>query len=410
MKKLNTLLFSILLIAVLTFSLVGCQTTSSTTSTKSTAAAVTSTTTAKPATTASTTVKSTTTSAAPVTTSTAVSKTTTTTAPVSADGTTRVITDMYGTQLTIPATVNRIIATGPVETQLLYIIAPDKLVGLSSAWTGNPAYIPEKYKNIPVIGNSSDGSFNYEAAITTAPDVVLEGKTKNLAKDREKFGNIPVIGVNAGDDLLTMYENEINYVADILGVTKESEAFLTYYKEAMAYVKNVVSEISDSEKVRVYYAEGNDGLMTDAEGSWHTNLLTFCGGDNVAAVQVSNTSQAVQVSMEQIYSWEGTGPIDMIIIGRTSQATTRQAILNSSTWQKITCVQAGKVYTRPDNPTSWFDGPPGYGQILGMYWMVQTLYPEKTTDLDLKAKVMEFYSEFLHYDLTDAQATQLIAK
>ena len=399
MKKGTRLAVYLLLVTMLLVSALGCTST-----TTSSTASITSTTsvTSTSSTIASTTKVS--------TTQTSLTTKTTVTTPSTTTAATRVITDMYGTELTVPATINRIIATGPVETQLLYILAPDKLVGLSSAWNGDPSYISDEYKDIPIIGNSSSGSFNFEAAIATAPDVVLEGKTKNLATDREKFGTIPVIGVKAGDDLLTMYEDEIKYVADLLGVTGESKEFLTYYQEAMDYVKGIVSGISDADKVRVYYAEGNDGLQTDAEGSWHTNLLTFCGGANVAKVEVSNTSQAVQVSMEQVYAWEAEDSIDMIIIGRTSQASTRQTILASEAWQKLECVQQGKVYIRPDNPTSWFDGPPGYGQILGMYWMVNTLYPEKTNGLDLSAKVKEFYAKFLHYDLTDEQVTKLIAK
>jgi iron complex transport system substrate-binding protein len=321
----------------------------------------------------------------------------------------RTITDMYGTKLTVPGMINRVIATGPVETQLLYILAPEKLVGLSSVWDGNPPYISAQYKDITVIGNSSSGSFNFEAAIVTKPDVVLEGKTKNLSTDREKFGTIPVVGVNAGDDLLTMYENEIKFVADLLGVPERGNALSAYYQDAMKYVKKVVAGIPDSEKLRVYYAEGNDGLQTDALGSWHTNLLAFCGGINVADVQVSNTSQAVQVSMEQIYAWNSAEPIDMIIIGRTSQATTYQAIMSSSAWQKLDCVKVGQVHVRPDNPTSLFDGPPGYGQILGMYWMVNKLYPSYTKDLDVKAKVKEFYTKFLHYDLSDVEVAKLLS-
>jgi iron complex transport system substrate-binding protein len=58
---------------------------------------------------------------------------------------------------------------------------------------------------------------------------------------------------------------------------------------------------------------------------------------------------------------------------------------------------------------SWFDGPPGPCQILGMYWVVNTLYPELTTELDLNAKIKEFYSNFLHYDITDAEITALLA-
>jgi iron complex transport system substrate-binding protein len=317
---------------------------------------------------------------------------------------------MYGTQITVPAVINRVISTGPVETQLIYILAPEKLVGLSSAWDGSPAsYIPNQYSTIPVIGNASNGSFNFEAAIVTKPDIVLEGKTKNLDTDRQKFGTIPVVGVNAGDDLLTMYEPEIRFVADLLGVPERGDALIAYYKQTMDYVNSVVSTIPDSAKIRVYYAEGNDGLQTDAAGSWHTNLLAFCGGINVANVAVSNTSQAVQVSMEQIYTWNTIAPINMIIIGRSSQATTYKAILNSSTWQQLSCVRLGHVVVRPDNPTSLFDGPPGYGQILGMYWMLHTLYPEQTADIHLNDKIKEFYSEFLHYDLTNQQVAILVA-
>jgi iron complex transport system substrate-binding protein len=379
-----------LAIAILAGSLAGC---SKTTPTNSTSTVITS----QPS-------QTTTATTTPVTTTSTPMSTTTTTA-----ATTRTITDMYGTQITVPAVVNRVIATGPVETQLIYMLAPEKLVGLSSAWNDNPSYIPAEYTDIPVIGNSSNGSFNYEAAVATKPDLVLEGKTKNLATDREKFGTIPVVGVNAGDDLLTMYEPEIRYVADLLGVPERGDALIAYYKQAMDYVNKTVANIPDSEKVRVYYAEGNDGLQTDAAGSWHTNLLAFCGGINVANVAVSNTSQAVQVSMEQIYAWDTADPINMIIIGRTSQASTYNAIMTSSNWQQLSCVRKGNVVVRPDNPTSWFDGPPGYGQILGMYWMLHTLYSAKTADMDLSDKVKEFYSDFLHYNLTQGQLVTLLS-
>ena len=391
MKKQLLKLSSALLAAILVLSIITGCTQATTTSTTTTSATTTATTqsskTTTTTTTASTTVSATTTAAA----------------------TTRTITDMYGTQITVPAVINRVISTGPVETQLIYILAPEKLAGLSSAWNDSPSYIPDQYSKIPVIGNASNGSFNYEAAIATKPDIVLEGKTKNLPTDRDKFGAIPVVGVNAGDDLLTMYEPEIRYVADLLGVPERGDALIAYYKKAMDYVNTTVANIPDSEKIRVYFAEGNDGLQTDATGSWHTNLLSFCGGINVANVAVSNTSQAVQVSMEQIYSWDTTAPINMIIIGRTSQASTYHAILNSDSWKQLSCVRAGNVVVRPDNPTSWFDGPPGYGQILGMYWMLHTLYSGITANMHLSDKVKEFYSQFLHYDLTDMQVATLLS-
>jgi iron complex transport system substrate-binding protein len=44
-----------------------------------------------------------------------------------------------------------------------------------------------------------------------------------------------------------------------------------------------------------------------------------------------------------------------------------------------------------------------------MYWMINKLYPEQTKDLDLNAKVKEFYSKFFHYQLTDEEVTMLLS-
>jgi iron complex transport system substrate-binding protein len=112
-----------------------------------------------------------------------------------------------------------------------------------------------------------------------------------------------------------------------------------------------------------------------------------------------------EASMEQILLWDP----DMIIIGRGSQASLYQTITNDLRWAGLRAVQEGKVFLRPDNPFSWFDGPPGPCQILGMYWMVNLLYPDQTRDLDLNSKIGEFYSDFLHYDLSTSEIDKLLS-
>ena len=82
--------------------------------------------------------------------------------------------------------------------------------------------------------------------------------------------------------------------------------------------------------------------------------------------------------------------------------------MNDAQWGQLRAVKDKNVFVRPQNPYSWFDGPPGVCQIVGLYWMVNTLYPQQTKDLNLNAKVKEFYSKFMHYELTDQQVTQLI--
>jgi len=318
---------------------------------------------------------------------------------------TKTITDMFGRQVTVPVEVNRVLTTGPVEMELVYMLAPDKLVGLSFTFYGNPPLVQQKYLELPVVGGwfgKDEG--NYETFISYHPDIILCGDMESIEEKQQKFGSIPVVGVNCGN-CLTDYEEPIRFLGDLLGTQTQAAELIQYYQEAMNYVQNTIQNIPQDKRVCVYYAEGQNGLNTDPAGSQHTMLIEFCGGINVAKVQLLEGYGMAQVSFEQVLAWDP----DVIIIGRGSQEALYQEIMNNPVWQKVEAVNEDRVYVRPDNPLSWFDGPPGAGQILGMYWMINTLYPEETKDFDLESKVKEFYSKFFHYDLNDAELASLLS-
>jgi len=319
--------------------------------------------------------------------------------------TTRVITDMLGRQVNVPTNINRVLTAGSIEAQLVFMLAPDKLVGLSNRFNGDPPLVPEQYTTLPVVGSWSGGQIgNYEAFLAAEPDIILDGFAEDIEDHQQKFGSIPVVGVDTGD-LLLGYAPVIRFLGDLLGVPDKAEELLSYYTDAMDYVNGITANIPDDDRITVYYAEGTDGLSTDPAGSFHTALITFCGGNVVADVQLLSGVGMVTVSMEQILLW---GP-DLIIIGRGSQANLYRIVMTDSRWSSLQAVKNGQVFVRPDNPYSWFDGPPGLCQIIGMYWMVNTLYPDKTQDLDLNAKINEFYSKFLHYNLSDTELASLLA-
>ena len=394
MKKRFVLPITVACLTSILASMVGCQTTSVTTAT----ATITQNNTTTQIATTTAIATATVTATAATTATTATSATTTTTA------TTRVITDMYGRQLTVPTNITRVLATGPVEMEMVYMLAPDKLAGLAFSFNGTTPLVPGKYSQLTVVGGwFGTQTGNYETFIAAKPDIILEGSSTSIAERQTKFGSIPVVGVNEGD-LMFNYAASIRFLGELLGVPEQAQALINYYTDAMSYVNGITANIAQSDKVKVYYAEGKDGLSTDPIGSQHTALLAFCGGINVADVQLLPGYGMASVSLEQILLWNP----DIIIIGRGSQASLYTTVTTSTLWSKLGAVRSGRVYLRPDNPFSWFDGPPGPGQILGMYWMVHTLYPNQTASLDLKAKIKEFYSKFLHYGLTDAQLASLL--
>jgi iron complex transport system substrate-binding protein len=335
------------------------------------------------------------------------------TAPATPAPPTKTITDMFGRTLIVPITINRVLTSGPIEMELVYLLAPDKLAGLSFTFNGKPALVPDKYQSLPVVGGwFGTQTGNYETFIAAKPDIILEGTETNIKDRQEKFGTIPVVGVVAGDkqsnysdDSLTGYEAEIRFLGDLLGVPEKAQSLIAYYQDAMSYVTNIVSAVPEVSMVKVYYAEGKDGFSTDPVGSMHTRLLEFCGGKNVADVALKPGYGMADASLEQILLWDP----DMIIIGRGSQSALYKTVMSDARWSELRAVKEKQVAIRPDNPFSWFDGPPGPCQMVGMYWMIHKLYPDKTQELDLNGKVKEFYGKFFHYELTDQELAGLLA-
>ena len=83
---------------------------------------------------------------------------------ISSDGNTT-ITDMANRTINISSSIDRVVATSPPMTTIIYMIAPEKLAGVNFQWTDEElAYVPDQYKDsFPVIGGwfgSQDG--NYE--------------------------------------------------------------------------------------------------------------------------------------------------------------------------------------------------------------------------------------------------------
>jgi iron complex transport system substrate-binding protein len=162
------------------------------------------------------------------------------------------------------------------------------------------------------------------------------------------------------------------------------------------------SKLSDNNKKTVYYAQGDDGLQTNPSHSTHGQLIDLVGGKNVAdSVSQGNTTTGVQVSMEQVISWNP----DKII---TNDPEFYSHVYNDSNWGKINAVKNKEVYLSPQSPFKWFDRPVGANMIIGVPWTAKVLYPDDYKDINMKDATKEFYSNFYHIDLSDDDAKQIL--
>ena len=325
-----------------------------------------------------------------------------------ADSVNRTVTDSLGRKVTIPREVRSVISTCPTITAIVYMLAPDKLLG----WNFMPdtRNMPEKYQKLQVIGGWFGlWSGNYETMISMRPDVILyetmfdnsDGGDLDTANERQrKFGSIPLLAIfNSGD--MEYLDKIVLFIGDILDSRSKAEDLVRSHREVHGTVTEKIARIPSDKRVRVYYAEGPKGLFTDPAGSRHSALIDLCGGVNVASCRIKEGMGQTEVSIEQVFEWNP----EVII---TENPHFFNSVYKDPIWLKIDAVKNRRVYLTPRGPFCWFDRPTGASTIPGIMWTAQILYPELFVDIDLKALTKSFYEEFYHYNISEAEMDRLL--
>lgn len=323
---------------------------------------------------------------------------------------TRKIVDMAGRSVEIPTEIRKVYATSQIGIIFLYTVNPDKLAGWGFALQAEEKkYIPEKYHNLPTLGvwSGKNGSGNIEEIVKVYPDVIfsigiIEDSQKSLSDKIQEQTGIPVVMV---DGPLDKQDKVYEFLGDVLGEQARAKELAEYCSKTISEIKTQVEKVPQDQRVKVYYAEGQKGLETDPKGSFHTEVLDFVGGINVADVPMQKGYGRSQVSLEQVLKWNP----DVILTGYDKEAGGGfyGDVFTNPDWKGIKAVKDKKVYQIPAYPFDWFDRPPSVNRIIGVKWVANLLYPE-AVKLDMMAEVKGFYEKFYRKMLTDDEAKQLL--
>ena len=336
---------------------------------------------------------------------------TATTSGTSTPGSTRVITDMAGRTVEIPAKINTVYCAVPTCEAMIYSLAPEKM----AAWVNAPdenlkKYLSDRAKALPVLGGwmGEKCTANLEEIAKLAPDLIIfmttTGVNNNPGQIADSITEQTKRPVIIMDSKLADTAKVYRLMGDILGVQDRAEKLASYSEKKMTAISDMVAIIPDDKLVSVYYAEGASGLTTDPSGSDHTEVLDFVRSKNVANVQAKGGQGMSAVSMEQVLSWN---PDVVLVSSSTGGANTYDSILKDVSWGKINAVKNQKVYLTPSLPFGWFDRPPNIMRVIGVEWMGSLLYPEYVK-IDLNQEVKDFFSLFLNQQLTDTQVAELL--
>ena len=320
------------------------------------------------------------------------------------DDTTRVFTDSVGREVEVPAQIDKVALSGPMAQIVLFALCPDKLVGVSNAWsTEAEQYLDEKYFTMPEIGQlyGGKGELNPETLLQSGAQIVIDvGEPKgSIAEDldalQEQTG-IPFVHITATTETTG---DAYRMLGDLLNMKDEAETLAAYCEKIYDRTVSIAGSV---EKANVLYVTGDMGQNVIAAGSYHAEILDLLTNNLAVVDEPSSKGTGNEVSMEQILTWDP----DVVIFAPESIYAT---VADDAAWQSVTAIKNGAYYEVPFVPYNWMGFPPSVQRYLGMMWLSKVLYPDATAEYDLFSDVQEYYKLFYHCDLTQAQFDALVA-
>lgn len=313
-------------------------------------------------------------------------------------------TDSLGREIEIPYEVKKIAVTGPLAQMMVFAVAPEKMVGLASAWDETAKhFINKEYHNLPVLGQlfGGKGNLNMETILDVSPDLIIDmGEAKEgIASELDELQNrvgIPFIHISCS---LSDYDMAFRELGIVLDKEKEGNALADYCRETYQVITDMMNTVGNKKK-RVVFCTMENGTHVIAKGSYQAELLDLLT-DNVAIV-ANKTSRGTgdEVGLEQILLWNP----DYIIFNSDSYY---EGAKKDMKWKELEAIQKNQFYEVPFGPYNWAGNPPSVQRYLGMLWMGELLYQDYVT-YDLKEEVKEYYELFYHHELTEQQYEELL--
>jgi len=317
----------------------------------------------------------------------------------------RMVTDSAGRQVAVPERIERVFAAGPPAMVLLYVLAPDKMIG----WPRAPhpdemAYIAPPYRDLPEVGRLTGrgDTVNLEILLQSRPDLIFDfGSVRDtyvsLAERVQAQTGIPYVLI---DGTFANTPAAVRLLGEVLGVEEQAERIASYVEATFAEIDAVLAAVPQDQRPRVYLARGPNGQETGLQGSINTEIIERVGGVNVAGDPSGARRGLVQVPIEQIVVWNP----DTVI---TWDRNFYEAVWQDFYWQGVEAVAAKRVYLSPTAPFGWIDRPPSVNRVIGLKWLLGLFYPDRVKQ-DLREVTRSFYDLFYHVDLTDAELDRLL--
>lgn len=309
---------------------------------------------------------------------------------------TRVVTDMAGREVEIPATIDSIATFGSVGVLNAFVECMgegDKIVNQMPAnFTSNDKWAMQ-YQFAPQIADgpvleTSDG-VDIEATLELAPDLCIT-MTADTAQQLEENG-LTCIVLEWGDteDVKTA----VSLMGEVLGAEERADQYNQYFDDMVAKAADLTADLTDDERRTVIYGDVTTLTNPHIISEW---WIDAAGGISVTAED--HTKNSLEYTMEDLLAWQ-----PQVIF---SSGSTPEDIQADANLANIPAVQNGEIYVVPTVAHVW--GNRTVEQPLTVMWAMNKLYPDLYSEEELAEDIKYFYSTFFEYDMSDEEVDSII--
>jgi iron complex transport system substrate-binding protein len=303
----------------------------------------------------------------------------------------------------VPDRVGRVMTANPAADVLVFVLAPEKLLGWSAPLSrGQRTYLPASFARLEIIGGTvrPNPAETVQVVARMRPDLIIEaGPVTPEAAARadlvQQQTGVPYLVLDNG---IQATPQTLRTIGALLGAAERGNDLAMYTDYAIDALRGRLLIAPADERPIIYYGRGPDGLETGLAGSQAMAAIDQAGVINLAARL--GRGELTRLTRDQVIDWNPA-----IIIAQ--QRSFYDALLHSTAWRGLIAVASKRVYLAPADPFGWIDDPPGVNRIIGLYWLTGLFYPDQYQE-DLRTAVREFYDKFYRVKLTDRQLEALV--
>ena len=326
------------------------------------------------------------------------------------DGETRIVTDVWGRQVVIPAEVRTIVALGSGAPRIAaYLGVVDMMIG--SEWMDgenfsvlrdfNPVH-HETFRTLPIVGRGGGSGNNNaypEQIIALAPDVILAAFSPEAAEELSFQTNIPVVSVRyfSINFIDESFYNAMRVFAEVVGAQERYAQLRDFIAAHKAELNRRTAGIPDSEKLRVYTGAVTFNGRRGFSGTY-SNFGPLMGINAFNVADDADIEGFFEANLENIILWD---PDVIFLDPGNMDLVNNEYAVNPAFFHSLRAVQEGRVYTMP---AFNFAATNVTYALMNAYFAGTILFPQQFADVDITEISSEILTFFLGKNTFDVMA------